>query len=376
MIPNLRDLLDGAVAGGVAPAIQACVIHRGELLHTSAHGAVQAGATTADTLFDVASLTKVVATTSLAYSLLSLEVLGLEDRALHFLPELAGSYIQEIRVRHLLAHTSGLPAWRPLFTKTATPDRQAILDAAATEPLEHLPGAVCVYSDLGFILLGEILARAGGASLDQLCTQTVFEPLSLGATSYRPLAAALPPRAIAPTGLSRPRPPAPGQEGSFVIAPPEDSQAPEPPGQVDDDNAWAMGGVAGHAGLFSTAEDVASWGAAILAERGGVARLGRPDLLRQLLRPDPHEGPPRALGFDLPSGPAPSVGTRFGAGPSGAVGHLGFTGCSIWLDLDREIAAALLTNRVFPSRQNVEGIRALRPAFHDAIVQALEPSIG
>ncbi|AKU92490.1 serine hydrolase domain-containing protein [Vulgatibacter incomptus] len=359
MIDALARLLDRAIADGTCPAAQACVIAREEELHASAHGAD----TDSETLFDIASLTKVMATTTAAYVLLSRGTVSLDDRAASFLPELAGGGKDGILVRHLLAHTSGLPAWLPLFAKAG--NRQEVLSAAGAAPLETRPGERCVYSDLGFILLGELLARASGIPFDALCQREIFTALALDDTAFRPLRH----RAIAPTGLLRPRPPAPGQEALL----PDCSGVPEGPGVVDDDNACAMGGVAGHAGLFSTARDVARWGAAILEERRGAGRLGRAEVLEVLLRPDPHEGPPRALGFDLPSGERPSAGSKLGhGGPLGAAGHLGFTGCSIWLDFDRQLSVALLTNRVFPSRANVAGIQRLRPAFHDAVVEALD----
>jgi len=162
-----------------------------------------------------------------------------------------------------------------------------------------------------------------------------------------------------------------GQEGLYEIPPQRER---DDAGEVDDDNCWAMGGVSGHAGLFSTARDVASWGDAVREDREGARKLGDPETLERLLALDPHpEGPPRALGFDVPSGPRSSAGTRLGlAGERGARGHLAFTGCSVWIDFDRGLTVALLTNRVYPSRSNEAGIRAFRPAFHDAVIEALE----
>jgi len=399
LIRRIARLLDDAVEAGAFPAAQACVIADGRVLHSSAHGRIPAGPTTVETRFDVASVTKVMATTSLAHVLLSRGTIDLDDRAIEWLPELAGSRKEEIRVHHLLAHSSGLPAWRPLFlepgeTRTrriadeveaalADPDeasraaridacRRRVVDEAAATPLDRQPGEGRAYSDLGYILLGELLARAAGIPFERACAAAIFRPLGLESTAFRPLAAGRPaeaPSDVAPTGLRRPRPPAPGQE---ELVPEGSPSARSPMGEVDDDNAWAMGGVAGHAGVFSTAIEVARWGAAIAAERAGAGALGDPAMLDALLRPDPTPGPPRALGFDLPSGEDSSVGRRFGrAGPLGAAGHLGFTGTSVWIDFDRRIVVALLTNRVFPDRANVAGIRAVRPALHDAVVDAL-----
>src|SRR5690606_34612867 len=151
--------------------------------------------------------------------------------------------------------------------------------------------------------------------LDVLFTREVAAPLGLRATAFRRLDPSLPLGFgdIAPTGVERPRPPAPGQEHHFAAWEAASTNLPpEPAGVVDDDNAWAMGGVAGHAGLFSAAREIARWAAATQAEREGAARLGDATVLEELLRPDPHEGPPRALGFDLPSGEASSAGKRLG----------------------------------------------------------------
>jgi len=146
------------------------------------------------------------------------------------------------------------------------------------------------------------------------------------------------------------------------------------PGEVDDDNAYAMAGVAGHAGVFSTANDIAQFGWKLFEEIEGSRALGDPAVFQALATLD-HDtsGPERTLGFDRPTGEASSAGTQLGGlGPRGAIGHLGFTGASLWIDLDRKLSIALLTNRVFPTRRNAEGIRALRPRFHDAVLNALD----
>lgn len=352
-----------------------------------------------DTLYDVASLTKVISTATAAWLLVSRRELHLDDPVSRFFPTVEGP-----TTRHLLAHTSGLPAWRPLFLDVmgrldkgaggfgAGADagrdasgfeprgeidrsagafeaaRQRVVEAVSRTPLEAPPGQRCTYSDLGFILLGEIVSRVSGNPLDRFFLEEIATPLGLGDTSYRRLPSSPPERAVAPTGVTRPREPAPGQESFFEGVALETIDA---PGEVDDDNAWAMGGVAGHAGLFSTASDVARWGAAILRAEAGDATLGDPSLLRAFLQPDPHpEGPRRALGFDLPTGPSSTAGSLLGQkGPKGAAGHLGFTGCSIWLDFDRGLSVSLLTNRVYPTRKNESGIRSLRPVFHDAVIR-------
>jgi CubicO group peptidase (beta-lactamase class C family) len=227
-----------------------------------------------------------------------------------------------------------------------------------------------VYSDVGFILLGEALSKLSGLALDALFTEKVASRLGL-TSHYRRLSEAKPMvDPIAPTGTTRPREPAPGQENLWSIAP-QKSFA----GEVDDDNAWAMDGVAGHAGLFGTAADVAKFGQAILDEVGGAAKLAPKERWELALSPDSTTaGSTRALGFDtaLQIDPAieSSAGRYIGRLPPGAVGHLGFTGVSLWIDLARRLVVALCTNRTLHGRKNLQ-IRQFRPKFHDAVVECM-----
>ncbi len=395
-LPEVSALLDRAVAARVAPAVQACVIRDGAVVHATAHGTLPDGApVTNDVRFDVASVSKLV-TTVLAAVLAQRRVLDLDAPVGEALPEFTGK--DAVTARHLLAHTSGLAAWQPLFarcvadpiagalfpagalegarrTAAAERSRALVLGGVLSAPLAGRTGER-VYSDLGFIALGRLLEAVGEASLAELSERLVLAPLGLLRTGYVDLSA---PDAIArlegerfvPTGGTRPREPAPGQEGSFDV-PPQDPAV--DPGQVDDDNAYALGGVAGHAGVFSTAKDLARLGQGIVEEIEGASRLGAAATLEAFTRPSPClAGPARGLGFDLPAAAGSSAGTRLGkAGPRGAIGHLGFTGCSLWIDLDRKISAALLTNRVFHGRRNVDGIQRLRPEFHDRLIEALE----
>ncbi len=400
VLPEVSALLDGAVAARVAPAVQACVIHDGAVVHATAHGTLPDGApVTNDVRFDVASVSKLV-TTVLAAVLAQRRVLDLDAPVGEALPEFTGK--DAVTARHLLAHTSGLAAWQPLFARSvadpvagalfppaglegprraaaAERSRALVLGAVLSAPLAARTGER-VYSDLGFIALGRLLETVGEASLAELTERLVLAPLGLLRTGYVDLAAPdaaarLEGERFVPTGGTRPREPAAGQEGTFDVPP----QVPAvDPGQVDDDNAYALGGIAGHAGIFSTAKDLARLGQGILEELEGASRLGAAAALEAFTRPSPSRaGPARGLGFDLPAVAGSSAGTKLGkAGPRGAVGHLGFTGCSLWIDLDRRISAALLTNRVFFGRRNVDGIQRLRPEFHDRVVEALEGGAG
>jgi CubicO group peptidase (beta-lactamase class C family) len=241
-----------------------------------------------------------------------------------------------------------------------------------------------VYSDLGFIVLGEILAQATGRSLDALVAERVAGPLGLGARFHRlsarhawapAVGAPADPSGgllVAPTGHMRPREPAPGQEGLWEPFAPR----PSSPGEVDDDNAFVMDGVAGHAGLFGSATEVAAFGQAVLDDREGAGRLAPADHWAVALRRDAATpGSACAFGFHtrVPGDPEgeSSAGRLVGTAPPGAVGHTGFTGTSLWIDLGRRLVIALCTNRTAGPRGRAEGrIREFRPRFHDAAVAA------
>ncbi|MET0401784.1 MAG: serine hydrolase domain-containing protein [Cystobacter sp.] len=375
-IAQLQQVLDEAVTLGIFPSAQAVVLHRG----VQVFGGV-AGPVTGDTRFDLASLTKVLCTTSLFLRLWTEGKVGPETPVARYFP---GSPVAEVgaTVADLLYHRSGLPPFVPFFAEalTSTPEllepacsaatrtrvRDEVLQAAARTALVAPWRASTAYSDVGFILLGEILSRAGGAPLDVLFSQHIAGPLGLSTRFHRLTDFPVDGR-VAPTGATRPREPAPGQENLWGALPSRAS----PPGEVDDDNAWVMDGVSGHAGLFGTAVDVARFGQAILAGCGGDAALAPGPLWFRALATDPLlPGSTRSMGFDSPSKGVSSAGHFIGDSPPGAVGHLGFTGTSLWVDLRRSLVVALVTNRVAHGRQEVR-IRDFRPIFHDLVVDSL-----
>lgn len=357
---KLDALLEEGERAGVFPLARACVLVRGNKVW-------EGGNTPADTVFDLASITKVMATTALALTL----KLELTAPLRSLLPTARAGHVT---LEDLLFHRSGLSAFLPFFEKAVrhAPQlfdadcpahlravvRQGVVEHVLATPPIRAPGEATVYSDLGFILLGEAICAAAGAPLDALFAQHVARPLGLAA-QYRRVSAAHPlPPSLAPTGNTRPREPAPGQEGLWNVAP-----RPTLPGEVDDDNAWCLDGVSGHAGLFATAGDVARFGQAVLDGTFAPPVPWRRDPVTA--------GSTRALGFDTPSDEASSCGSRFGrAGPRGSIGHLGFTGTSLWIDLDRQLVVALCTNRVALGRANL-AIREFRPRFHDAVLDAL-----
>ncbi len=373
---TLNTLLDRATADGTTPAAQVVVLHDGQARHSSAHGHVapMGAATSTHTRFDLASVTKVAATTAAAAVLLQRGLLDLDAPIGRMLPSVAWP---DRTARELLGHRGGLVPWQPWFDAARQDPRCAglwsggpgdralartlTLAAAWTTPAG--PRGVRAYSDLGFIALGELISALVGEPLDAFVLREVFHRAGTG-LRFRRVGADAPDPTIAPTGASRPRPPAPGQQGAFVPDPHVNSAL---GGDVDDDNAWALGGVAGHAGVFGSATDLATLGDVIRQDIDGAGKLAHADVWRTLIALDaPDVSPVRSLGFDRPSAAGSSVGEQFGRGPRGAIGHLGFTGSSLWIDLDDALVVALVTNRTAHGRENVAGIRALRPAVHTA----------
>ena len=244
----------------------------------------------------------------------------------------------------LLTHSSGLPAYEKLFQ--CAQSRDELIRAALTTRLVAPPGTRAEYSDIGFILLGEVLAREAHLPLDLFAQREIFTPLGMTRTRFNP-------------------PP----EWKSEIPPTEDDRAFRKrivQGEVNDENAYVMGGVAGHAGVFAPATDVARFAECML--RGG-APLFQPATVKLFTqREDTPAGTTRALGWDTPSLVESSSGAHFSAA---SYGHLGFTGTSLWIDPSRQLSVTLLTNRIWPNRAS-QAIRQVRPMVHDAIVEALE----
>jgi CubicO group peptidase (beta-lactamase class C family) len=254
-----------------------------------------------------------------------------------------------ITPRHLLTHTSGLPPHRDYFL--AAKNKSELLRKILAEPLEAEPGAKEAYSDLGFVLLGEIIERVTGKPLNLLADEQIFQPLGMNNTMFSPPRKLLP--RIAPT------------ERDFAF------RKRLILGEVHDENACVMGGIAGHAGLFGTAGDLAVFCQMLL--NGGVyahRRILRRSTVAEFTAPQPLAGNARSLGWSMPTENS-SSGHCFS---SRSFGHTGFTGTSLWIDPDRQLFVVLLTNRVHPTREN-QKIQDLRPALHDAVMKALVPSL-
>lgn len=291
-----------------------------------------------DTIFDIASLTKVVATLPLVLGLVEEGALLLDDRVVDYLPEFRGGGKEDVTVAQLLTHSGGL-LWHREFFRTLA--GEAIVAAAMAEPLTHPPGTRTVYSDLGFMLLGEVIQRVLGAPLDEAARERVFQPLGMRDTGYLP-ASSLSSRIAATEAL-------PDSAGPKI-------------GAVHDDNAEAMGGVAGHAGVFAPTADLARYVAMWL---GHPPVLLAPATRRRALLPSALSPSRRGLGWVLRGDPMDATGDLW---PDATFGHTGFTGTSIAVDPASGNWALILTNRVHFGRQ--QDLGPLRRRLHNAIAGA------
>ena len=296
-----------------------------------------------DTIFDLASLTKVIATTTLMMRLVDRGRVRLEQPIREWIPEWRGKDREHVRLRSLLAHSSGLTAWLPFYRDHS--GRQDFQHAICSLPLEYSPDSQSIYSDLGFMLLGFMIDDAGakpfGAQAEAMLAEITSAPLLFNPPmQLRP--------AIAPTEHDAWR-------GRRLV------------GEVHDENCWALGGAAGHAGLFGTAEAVGDFARAMLSTLDGSdSLLASAETARTFVTRSAIPGSSRALGWDTML-PTSSCGTHLSAS---AFGHTGFTGTSLWIDPERDLYVVFLTNRVNPTRENTM-IQLVRPAVHDAVLAAL-----
>lgn len=300
-----------------------------------------------DDLYDLASLTKVVVTTTLCMVLEEAGRLDLDAPVGERISAFTGKGRDQVTARHLLAHCGGLPAHRHFYRTCRS--KTEVLEAICGVALAYEPGKETVYSDLGFLLLGALVEQASGERLERLAQRLIFDPVGMEETVYRPGADLL--ARIPPTEYDR------AWRDRLVH------------GEVHDENAAEMGGVAPHAGLFGTADDLGRFLRLFLCEGRWEGRriFSMARIRRFTSRAGIVPGSTRALGWDTVSDEGSSAGRFF---LPRSYGHLGFTGTSMWADPERNLGVVLLTNRVHPTREN-QGIRALRPAFHDAVSGAL-----
>ena len=345
---SMRAVLERGLADKAYPGAIAVVGDRHEAIATVAVGHQDwAASPKVDeyTIWDLASLTKVIGTTTALMQLWADHRVDLDAPVQRYLPEFVGPHKELVTVRHLLTHSSGLPGWRPLY-KEATSPAEALRLLYQT-PLDTLPGVRMVYSDLGAMLLGKIVERVSGEPLDVYLRRHVFAPLGMTSTMFKPPKRLLP--RIAPTERDPWR-------GRLVH------------GEVHDENAYFLGGVSGHAGLFSDAADLSRF-ARMYLEGGQLdgARIVTPAAIDTFTRVQDSALSNRALGWEVPNG-SNSAGHEMS---NRAFGHTGFTGTSIWIDPARDLFVILLTNRVDPTRDNPR-LGPVRVQLADAVVSVID----
>jgi beta-N-acetylhexosaminidase len=349
----LDPLIEEQIGKRAFPGAALAVGYRGTLVLQRGYGKLDYSAKTSavinDTLYDLASLTKVITATTLAMQLYERGQLKLEHPVSRYFPGFVGEGRDKITIRHLLTHTSGLPAHLPLYKDLK--GKPAFVEKILQVPLESKPGTKAVYSDLGIILLGDIIEKLAAKSLDQLAATRIFEPLGMKHMFFKPKSQWK--KLIAPTEVDPWR-------GRLVR------------GEVHDENAFAMGGVSAHAGLFGNTGDLAIFCQMLL--NGGVydyRRIVRRSTLEKFTaRQNFPEGSSRALGWDTPSNGS-SAGSLISPA---SFGHTGFTGTSLWIDPTRELFIILLTNRVHPTREN-NAIREVRRLVADGVVKTVDESL-
>jgi CubicO group peptidase (beta-lactamase class C family) len=371
---SVDNAFQDAVSQGVFPGAVVLVSKDGKVLYEKAFGcrSLMPSKTPMEieTIFDLASLTKPLATAVAIMILVNEKKLRLDDKFTRIIP-MFGVFGKNLTTfRQLLNHSSGLPAWKPFFEEIIKGEKSGRINfvasrAAKSYVLEQIhrekplaaPGSQSLYSDLGFMLLAETVEVITGNSLDRFCQERVFKPFGMRGTGFVDL-----------TQL-RTRRLQPVEE---MIAPTENCPWRKKVlcGEVHDDNAYAMGGVAGHAGLFSSAHDIHAFLLRMNGCLSGEDKFLPQSLVREFLTKDESvTDSTYALGWDTPSPSGSSSGNLFSPR---SVGHLGFTGCSIWWDLEKNCHVILLTNRVHPSRKN-DKIKEFRPQVHDLIMKTIYP---
>jgi beta-N-acetylhexosaminidase len=349
---HVRDVLQSYAEAKAYPGAALVAGYRGSVLLETAAGSFdyqpRSAPATTDTIYDLASLSKAVGTTSAAIMLVDSGRLILTAPVQDYLPEFQGPGKEKVRVQDLLAHRAGLPAFEPLYLQNK--GYEDVIKAAAAIPLKAEPGTGTLYSDLGMMLMGEIVARAAGQPMDRFLAEKLFLPLGMSSTTYNPPRTLLP--RIPPTEKDPWR--------KRVVR-----------GKVHDENAYAMGGVSGHAGLFGSAHDLALF-AQLMLQRGWYDHRWyfNPDTVVRFTTV--RDAADRGFGWGKPS-PEKWTGQVFSPA---AFGHTGFTGTVIWIDPEKQLFVVLLSNRVHPTRDNHMFFDKAVEEIMRAVVAALPPAPG
>jgi CubicO group peptidase (beta-lactamase class C family) len=369
---DVEQAFNAAIERGVIPGATVVVRRGGDIAFEGAFGfrsvEPHRSPLKIETVYDLSSLTKALSTTVAVMMLARDGKLRLDDRATRFFPNFGVHGKTTVTFRHLLAHCSGLPAWRPFYQRIAAIEKSGRVNFMASfgakeftyeeihrEKPDAAPATKTIYSDLGFITLGEAIEKIAGVSLNRFCREKIFRPLGLRATDYIDISLVRSRRLEPVADMFAPTEVCPSRKRLLV-------------GEVDDENAFAMGGVAGHAGVFAPVREVDRIASELIRCYAGRSDFVPQKIIRDFWSRDRTiSGSTWALGWDTPSSQNSSSGSHF---TPVAVGHLGFTGTSIWIEPESEIAISMLSNRVHPRRDN-QLIRDFRPKIHDLIMEAI-----
>lgn len=346
---QVDEIIQSAIKDSAFPGAVVLVSKEGKLIYEKAFGHLTYDDTSAtvtiNTIYDIASLTKVIATTTAAMICFDKKLVSLDDPVAKYIPEFAQNGKEKVTIKNLLLHNSGLPAFKR-FYKNYSSAGEVINDIYKT-PLSYEPGSKTVYSDLGFITLAKIVEQVTGKGFDVFCKEEIFIPLQMNSTFFNPSDSLQ--YKIAPTEYDN------YWRNKLVW------------GKVHDETSALLNGVTGHSGLFSTAEDISNL-LQLLLNSGTFNgyQIIKPETVK-LFTTRYSEKSTRALGWDTKSEEKSSAGNIFDIT---SFGHLGFTGTSIWIDPTRKLFVVFLTNRVYPTREN-KRLYKVRPALHDAVINAL-----
>jgi CubicO group peptidase (beta-lactamase class C family) len=347
---NVNAIITNAVEDSAFPGAVVLVEKDGKIIFDKAFGHFtydkNSPSVKLSTLFDLASLTKVISTTTCTMICCDRGLFKLNDKVSEYIPEFAQNGKGDITIRNLLLHNSGLPAYKRYYEMYN--NAADVLNDIYASKLEYPTGTKTVYSDLGIITLGKIIEKVTGMTLDKFAQKEIFDPLSMRNTMYNP-----------PDSLMKSC--APTEYDNYW-------RHKQIQGEVHDETASLLGGVAGHAGLFSTAGDIAKVLQMLLQDgKFNGKQIIEPSTVKLFTKRHSEESS-RALGWDTKSESGSSAGILFSAD---SFGHTGFTGTSVWTDPERELFVIFLTNRVYPTRENHK-IYKVRPALHNAVITALE----
>ncbi len=347
---NIDEVIQSAITDSAFPGAVILVSKEGKIIYEKAFGHLSyddtSAVVTTNTIYDIASLTKVIATTTAAMICYDRNLFDIDDPVSNYIPEFAQNGKENVTIKNLLLHNSGLPSFKPFYKKYSSPD-EVISDIYST-PLQYQPGTKTVYSDLGIITLAKVIEKVTGKSLDDFSQEEIFKPLDMNSTYFNP-----------PDSLK------------YKIAPTEYDDYWRNKlvwGKVHDETAFMLNGVAGHAGLFSTASDISHLLLMLLNKGNYNSKQIIKGKTIQLFTKRYSQQSTRALGWDTKSNTGSSAGDLF---DSTSFGHLGFTGTSVWVDPTRNLFVIFLTNRVYPTRENKK-LHKVRPALHNAIIKAIE----